>query len=42
LIIGISKDYGIFYMEVVPRGIEITNQYLKEGVMQRLYYANLK
>lgn len=40
VLIGISKKHGIFYSEVIPPGMAITENYLKDGVLDRLYYTN--
>jgi hypothetical protein len=40
VIIGISKDHRIVYSDLIPIQTEITENYIKKGVLDRLYYSS--
>lgn len=40
VLIGLSKTHGIFYSEVIPPTMTITEKYLEGGILDRLYYTN--
>jgi hypothetical protein len=40
LIVGISKNYRIVYFELIPQERQLSESYIRKGVLDRLYYSN--
>jgi len=39
VIVGLSKDHKIVYSELIPFGTTLTEDYIRKGVLDRLYYS---
>jgi hypothetical protein len=39
IILGLSKDHRIVYNELVPFETTLTEEHIRKGVLDRLYYS---